>query len=193
MIARPRKTHRRARETPATATATVTPVAAAMGSQPAGRVPQAWQSDASNNFAALFGTEETAAIQPYLDRAAEVDEEEVHRLQAEQLRSRSAGASAEGDALFYRLSQNPPRTAVVDQSRTILRKMGSGGLRSAQCGHTCMMPSNHFCRAVVPTSNVSIEGREHESICGTLACMDCKSKWPGEPEDYVNRCVVHKR
>jgi hypothetical protein len=47
-------------------------------------------------------TEENAAIEIYLDCAAEVvdDKEEVHHLWAEQLRSRSAGASAEGNALF---------------------------------------------------------------------------------------------
>jgi hypothetical protein len=197
LSARKRKTQRRTRETPTTATVTTEAAeAAARVSQPAGRVAQARQSDTGveANFEAIFGTKENAAaIEPYLDRAAEVDEEEVHRLRAEQLRSRSAGASAEGSALFYRPPQNPPLTAaVVDQPKTILRKMGSGGFVSAQC-HTCWMPSNHFCRAVVPNSNVSIEGREHESICGTLACMNCRSKWPGEPEDYANRCVVHKR
>eukprot|EP00978_Attheya_sp_CCMP212_P000169 scaffold305_cov60-Attheya_sp.AAC.2 len=135
MIAQLCKTHRHARETPATATATVTTVAAAMGSQPVGRVPQARQSDASNNFAALFGMEEIAAIKLYLDRAAEVDEEEVHRLQAEQLRSRSAGVSAEGGALFYQPYENPLRTAVVDQSRTILRKNGKWWLEISTVSH----------------------------------------------------------
>ncbi len=120
---------------------------------------------------------------------------EVIDLNADTIRGRAAGASAEGDALFCRPRQSKKPLSRPDQAtKTILRKHGSGAFVSAQCHTpTCWMPTNHYCRAVVATSNVSVEGKEHESICGALACMTCRSNWPGNPEDYANRCLIHKQ
>ena len=134
-------------------------------------------------------------------------------------RSSTVGASAEGDSLHCRhppttcttagttetenvrqprrvaLQIEPTPVSCVDdlpKPKRILKKQNGGALASATCDF-CPMPTNHYCRFVLPSSNVTIEGREDEPICAVLACMNCKSKWPGEPEDYANRCINHKR
>eukprot|EP00978_Attheya_sp_CCMP212_P030526 scaffold112521_cov35-Attheya_sp.AAC.1 len=46
------------------------------------------------------------------------------------------------------------------------------------------MPKNHFCRLVLPSSNVTIEGRENEPIGFVL------SLWPASQKTYyANRCI----
>ncbi len=152
------------------------------------------------DFDDLFGQEQRAAIQ------TEVVELSAAQRSA-QLRCRSAGTSRDGDPLYARrpggtstyvrpLERATLERAVDDhptpKPKRVLKILGSGALETEKCDF-CPMPTNHFCRFTLPSSNITIQGKEGEPICGAVACMNCKLLWPGEPEDYANRCRAHKR
>jgi hypothetical protein len=151
-------------------------------------------------FDDLFGQEQRAAIQT---EAVELSAAQ----RSAQLRCRSAGTSRAGDPLYARrpggtstyvrpLERATLERAVDDcpapKPKRVLKILGSGALASKTCDF-CPMPTNHFCRFALPSSNITIQGKEGEPICGAVACMNCKLLWPGEPEDYSNRCRAHKK
>jgi hypothetical protein len=151
-------------------------------------------------FDDLFGQEQRAAIQT---EAVELSAAQ----RSAQLRCRSAGTSRAGDPLYARrpggtstyvrpLERATLERAVDDcpapKPKRVLKILGSGALASETCDF-CPMPTNHFCRFALPSSNITIQGKEGEPICGAVACMNCKLLWPGEPEDYSNRCRAHKK
>jgi hypothetical protein len=79
----------------------------------------------------------------------------------------------------------------------VLQKQGGGQMVAVKCDLCKMTSTNHFCRFVGPSSNViilSVDGeQEGEPVCGQATCMNCRSEWTGEAEDYSNRCLEHKQ
>jgi hypothetical protein len=90
----------------------------------------------------------------------------------------------------------PKERAVADEvskPKRVLKILPGNVLASEPCDFCHTMPTNHFCRHALPSSNITIQGMEGDPICGTVSCMECRLLWPGEPEDYANRCRAHKR
>jgi hypothetical protein len=202
---RQRKTQRRRAELdPAVAAARTAPPATVAGARCAPETAPVEEDDDDNDdafgraFGGLFGPEQTAAIQ------TEVAEFSAAQRSA-QLRCRSAGTSRDGDPLYARRAGGTSVVTWLDSAaleravdhptpkpKRVLKILASGALASDTCDF-CPMPTNHYCRFTLPSSNISIQGKAGEPICGALACMNCKLLWPGDPEDYSNRCRAHKR
>jgi hypothetical protein len=152
-------------------------------------------------FDDLFGQEQRATIQLKVVELSAAQ-------RSAQLRCRSAGTSRAGDPLYARhpggtstyvwsLERATLERAVEDhppitKPKRVLKILGSGALASKTCD-SCPMPTNHFCRFTLPSLNITIQGKEGKPICGAASCMECRLLWPGEPEDYANRCRAHKR
>jgi hypothetical protein len=150
-------------------------------------------------FHDLFGQEQRVAIE------TEVVELSAAQRSA-QLRCRSAGTSGDGDPLYFRRSDTtdyvrPLERATLERAvnrptlkpKRVIKTIPGGALASETCDICHTMPTNHYCRFPLPSSNITIQGRESEPICGAVSCMECKEKWPGDAEDYANRCRAHKR
>ena len=203
----PRK--RRAELDPAVAAARTAPPAPVAGAGGAVLATASVEVDDDNFeqvFGDLFGQDEqmAAAIQT---EVAEFSAAQRSAQRSAQLRCRSAGTSKNGDPLYARRAGagtyvRPLKRATLQMAverptlkpkKRVLKLLPSGALASKTCDFCSPMPTNHFCRFALPSSNITIQGKEGKPICGAVACMNCKLLWPGEPEDYANRCRAHKR
>ena len=76
------------------------------------------------------------------------------------------------------------------QQRKRIIKRFQNSYEHGTCTFCNKNKSNHWCKFHVPNLNIYLEG-DNTPICGSVACIECRLKWPGEVEEYSNRCKHH--
>ena len=79
----------------------------------------------------------------------------------------------------------------ASKRRVCNQKIYGDALVSKTCNFCSNVPTNHYCRHLLPGSNVVIEN-EQLDFCGLALCFECREKL-GAAEDFSNRCIKHKK